>query len=80
MSSKTAMEEYSIKMAEIDPEWDPIDGKEPGWVSVSCMAKPLVKDEDKDFLYHIQEGDLDKVTKSLESHPGKYFMSNTNLV
>jgi len=70
MSSKTAMEEYSLKMFEIDPEWDPIhSGKEQSWVSVSCMAKPLVKDEDKDFLYHIQEGDLDKVTKCLESHP-----------
>ena len=32
MSSKTAMEEYTVKMLEIDQEWDPIDSKEPGWV------------------------------------------------
>jgi len=69
MSSKTAMEEYTAKMLEIDLEWDPIESKEPGWVSVSCMAKPEVKDEDKDFLYHIQEGDISNVTKCLESNP-----------
>jgi len=69
MSSKTAMEEYTVKMLEIDQEWDPIDSKEQGWVRVSCMAKSEVKDEDKDFLYHIQEGDISNVTKYLESNP-----------
>ena len=39
------------------------------------MAKPEVKEEDKDFLYHIQEGDISNVTKCLESNPGEYFMS-----
>ena len=27
------------------------------------------KEEDKDFLYHIQEGDIENVTKYLESNP-----------
>ena len=69
MSTETAMEEYTAKMLEIDPDWDPIESKEPGRVRVSCMAKPDIKDENKDFLYNIQEGDINKVTKCLRQHP-----------
>ena len=69
MPSKTAMEEYTTKMVEVDPEWDPIDSQDPSWVSVSSMPKPVVKEEDKDFLYHIQEGDIENVTKYLKSNP-----------
>lgn len=69
MPSKTAMEEYTAKMVEVDPEWDPIDCQDPSWVSVSSMPKPVVKEEDKDFLYHIQEGDIENVTIYLESNP-----------
>ena len=69
MPSKTAMEEYTTKMVEVDPEWDPIDCQDPSWVSVSSMPKPVVKEEDKDFLYHIQEGDIENVTKYLELNP-----------
>ena len=69
MSTETAMEEYTAKMLEIDPDWDPIESKEPGRVRVSCMAKPEIKDENKDFLYNIQEGDINKVTKCLKKHP-----------
>ena len=43
MPSKTAMEEYTTKMVEVDPEWDPIDSQDPSWVSVSSMPKPVVK-------------------------------------
>ena len=37
MSSKVAMGEYISKMLEIDPEWDPIESKEPGWVSLTIL-------------------------------------------
>ena len=39
MSSKTAMEEYTAKMLEIDLEWDPIESKEPGWVRLTILQK-----------------------------------------
>ena len=44
MSSKTAMEEYTVKMLEIDPEWDPIESKEPGWVRLAILQFLLADD------------------------------------
>ena len=59
-------------MTELDPAWedtDPEDLKDSSWVSVSTMARPEIKDEDKDFLYHVQEGHISQVAQSLEAHP-----------
>ena len=78
MPSKTAMEEYTTKMVEIDPEWDPIDSQDPSWVSVSSMPKPVVKGQIiSECIYEIIDFPKNPPKNLIDFCPGRFYRLGT---
>ena len=72
MTTETAMQEYIDKLDEIDPDWEGkeiTEAQDSSWVSVSCMQNTdeEILDKDKNLVHWIQENNIEKVTKLVQS-------------